>query len=221
MSPRRSHSHPRQGRRCARIAPLLALAFLSATFVEAIHARPHRAEVSAFSGYRLGGDFRDRGTGDTLGLDGGTPYGLVIDIPYRTDSQIELLWSHAHQGLGRATALPSDPFVDLNVDYIHVGGLYLPRGEPFRPFVTASVGVTHMDPLTPGYESATRVSFGLGAGLKWWLTRHLGLRLEARGFMTLLDSGGAIFCGPNGCIARISGTGLGQLETTAGLVVAF
>ncbi len=199
----------------------LLIALICGALAGAAHARGNRAEVSAFSGYRLGGDFKDRVSGETLGLDGAAAYGVAVDIPYESDTQIELLWSHARQGLGRAAALPAKPFLDLNVDYLHLGGLYLMAGDRLRPFVTGSLGVTYMDPQSPGLDAATRFSLALGGGVKWWLTRHLGLRLEGRGFITLLNSGGAIFCGGNGCIARISGTGLGQLEATAGLIFAF
>lgn len=212
---------PHDRRRCNRMMALLLLAALVVVPAGQVHARDGRTEVSVFSGYRLGGDFKDRVNRRTLGLDSAAAYGVAIDIPYEADTQFELLWSHARQGLGRAAALRTKPFVDLDVDYVHIGGVYLPRGRRLRPFVTASLGITHMNPVTRGYGAATRLSFGLGAGVKWWMTRHLGLRLEGRGFMTLLDSGGAIFCGNNGCIASISGTGLGQLEATAGLIFAF
>lgn len=204
-----------------RIAAALLLAMIPALSARAARPAFEHTQITPFAGYRLGGDFKDGLSRRTLGLDSAAAYGVVVDIPYRADAQLELLWSHARQGLGRAAVVRTRPFVDLNVDYVHIGGLYLPRRGRLRPFVTASLGVTYMDPVASGYEPATRFSLAVGAGVKWWWTRHLGLRLEGRGFMTLLDSGGAIFCGGNGCIARIGGTGLGQLEGTAGLIFAF
>ena len=46
---------------------------------------------------------------------------------------------------------------------------------------------------SPGTDD-TRFSFSLGAGLKVPVTPRFGIRLEARGFLTLVDSDSAMFC---------------------------
>jgi len=68
-------------------------------------------------------------------------------------------------------------------------------------------------------------SFSLGLGLQIRPTDRLGIRLEARGYGTLLDSNSDLFCafGPsnNVCAIRIDGTIMWQVEALAGIVFRF
>lgn len=51
---------------------------------------------------------------------------------------------------------------------------------------------------------------------------HLGLRLEARGFFTVLESDGAAFCEPGGeCLVHAKGSDISQADVRAGLVLRF
>lgn len=178
-------------------------------------------EVTVFSGYRLGGHLKDDASGETLKLGEAGSYGVIVDVPYNADGQLEVLWSHSGETLKPQALFAGAPRLAVDVDYFHVGGIHTLEGDRVKPFVVGTLGVTRMDPHRSGLDAATEFSLGLGGGAKWRLTRHLGLRFEARGYMTLLDSNGALFCGGNGCIARISGSGFGQFELSAGVFVAF
>ena len=65
-----------------------------------------------------------------------------------------------------------------------------------------------------------RFSVGLGAGGKFFATRHLGLRLEARGYMTIIDLGGRAVCS-GGCVFVFNANPVFQADFTAGVIVAF
>jgi len=86
--------HRRRRFAARRTVSALLIALFCGALAGAAHARGNRAEVSAFSCYRLGGDFKDRVSGETLGLDGAAAYGVAVNIPYESGTQIELLWSH-------------------------------------------------------------------------------------------------------------------------------
>ncbi len=82
-----------------------------------------------------------------------------------------------------------------------------------------------MEVSNDGFDSDSFFSFALGLGWQLRPTERLGLRLEARGFATLLNSDTDPFCrtGPDIhlCAVRVDGTVLWQLETFAGLVFRF
>jgi hypothetical protein len=63
-------------------------------------------------------------------------------------------------------------------------------------------------------------TIGLAAGAKFFATRHVGLRLDARGYLTIVGIGGAIRCG-GGCVAVFKINPAFQADFTAGLIIAF
>jgi hypothetical protein len=178
-------------------------------------------EFGAFSSYRFSGHLSDDTTGDTLKFGTAAGYGAVVDIPYNADGQLEFIWSHSREPLGPKSFFVGAPRFDVDVDYFHIGGIHNLSGGRVRPFVAGGFGVTRLDPQQSGLSAATEFSVGLGGGAKVWLTRHLGLRLEGRGYINLTDTHGSLFCGNNGCVARINGSGFGQFELTAGVFAAF
>jgi hypothetical protein len=62
---------------------------------------------------------------------------------------------------------------------------------------------------------------GVGTGLKAYITRNLGVRLDARGYMTIVDLSSAGVCGGYGCAIRFSANPAFQADLTAGLLFAF
>ena len=178
-------------------------------------------ELGAFAGYRFSGHLRDDATDETLKLETSGSYGAVLDVPYDANGQIEVMWSHSRQALGPETLFAGAPHFDVDVDYFHIGGIHNLDGGRIKPFVAGGFGITRLVPKQSGLSTATEFSLGLGGGAKLWLTRHLGLRFEGRGFLSLTDTSGNLFCGNNGCVARISGSGFGQFELSAGVFAAF
>lgn len=178
-------------------------------------------ELAGLYGYRLGGHLKDESTSDTLKLGEAGDYGVIFDMPYDAQGQLELIWSHSGEALRPDTLFAGAPRFDVDVDYYQIGGVHNLEGGRVRPFVAGSLGVTRLVPKQSGLDAATEFSMGLGGGARIWLTRHLGLRMEGRGYLTLTDANGAVFCGNNGCLARISGSGFGQFEFSAGVFAAF
>jgi opacity protein-like surface antigen len=203
----------------------LITALAAGVMAYACAAQPARAqdtyELTLLSSYRLGGHLTDDINDQPLKFDEHRGYGVAIDVPYDATGQLELAWSHSHQSLNPDGVFSGPPLFHVDVDYIHVGGVYVMENKWVNPFVLATIGVTRMDPNQNGLNAATNFSMALGGGAKWWLTRHLGLRVEGRGYLTLLDTSGALFCGKNGCVARISGSGFTQFEVSAGVFAAY
>jgi hypothetical protein len=79
-----------------------------------------------------------------------------------------------------------------------------------------------MDPSLNGLTSETRFSMNFGVGYMIPIGKHLGIRFEARGYGTLLNNDGGIFCNSNkGCVISSSGQALFQCEGLIGLSARF
>jgi hypothetical protein len=73
----------------------------------------------------------------------------------------------------------------------------------------------------PGFDSLTRFSVGLGGGVRFFPTKHLGLYLACRGLFTALEGTWAYRSESGDATLRIDSDGFWQIEFQAGLVLAF
>jgi hypothetical protein len=133
--------------------------------------------------------------------------------------KIEGVFSREQANLRVRTGLLDPPAqVRVEVDQILVGGIQELRDGRVRPFLAGLLGLTRY--AVPG-DTEVRFSVGLGAGGKFLVTRNIGLRLDARGYMTIVSLGGAGVCGGYGCAVAFSVSPAFQGDFTAGLIVAF
>jgi len=187
--------------------------------------RPQLFEVAAFGGVALGGNFRlEGGNGVTAdeseGLADRATFAAAFDLQADVGSQYELFYSREASDLGGNSAFPR---TDLTVEYLHVGGRVLLDDQPgIEPYVVGGVGATRFSPGEQG-SSDTRFSASLGLGLRWPVSRRFSMRLEGRGFVTLMDSNTAIFCqsDQSGLLCRIHGHGQTFVQGQLLAAVAF
>jgi len=199
-------------------------AFLAAGLAMGVSGLANSAdwELTPFAAYRFGGSFDEVDSDRSLDLDEGGGFGLILDKTLDHQHQVEVMFSRQKsafqlQDLGLT---PASLDASLDVYYLQVGGTYLFDGSRFRPFISAGAGLTHFDPADEQLSRETRFSGSLGAGVKLHLSERVGLRLEGRGYLTLFDSSGSIFCS-GGCVVSLSGDGLTQFEVIAGITAAF
>ncbi len=182
-------------------------------------------ELTPFAGFATGGEFEDTTSSASLDLDDSSSFGLILDIRESANTQWEILYS-LQPTEADTTGLPigGAPF-DIDVHYFQGGGTYLFDGNNARPFLAATIGAAHFEPGLNGVDSETFFSFSIGTGLHIRPNDRLGIRLEARGYGTLLDSESDLFCrsDPAGliCAVRVEGTVLWQFQATAGFVFRF
>jgi opacity protein-like surface antigen len=179
-----------------------------------------RFEISPFYGYRFGGAVQNPLTGRTYEFRDSEAYGLFLDMAPRPNWPVkfELLWSRQDssvnlQGLGGLGR------VNLTIDEIQIGGSLERGGRHLREYVSLLAGATYYS--TDGYGSDTRFSFGLGGGVKYFITRNLALRADLRGFCTIVDSGGALISSGGGTSVAFYGTAMWQGQATVGVTLAF
>jgi hypothetical protein len=87
-----------------------------------------------------------------------------------------------------------------------------------RPYVMLSVGATHISGASS--SSFTRFSFGAGAGVKFFVGRHFGFRMQGEWLPIFVDPYGTVICG-TGCVVHVGGTVSSQGEVTVGPLFRF
>ena len=211
------------GSRGVRWAMLICAALLCTVAQADPPSAPLTFSVSPFVGYRLGGTFTLAGTDTHIDVNSHAAYALALDLS--TDgraSQYELFYSRQATSLGAQSPVPAN----IVVEYLHIGGttdLGDSSSPRLRPYLVGSLGVTRFDPSLGDHK--TDFSASLGVGVRSEITRHLDVRLEARGFATVLSSSSAVFCRSDetGGLCQIQGRGSTflQADILAGVSYSF
>lgn len=180
-------------------------------------------QIAIHGGYRAGGSLEDEVTGEDRDLDEGSSLALALELRYRPgdDRYYQLWYSRQESDVDDGTTVQ-----DVDVEYLHLGGT-VPFGDLGRaqPILAAGVGATRFSASGPSARDLTRFSGSLGLGLAMPVGEHAAFRLEARGYLTVMDSDSSIFCraddGSAFCRIRASGSTLFQAEALAGFAVRF
>ena len=184
-------------------------------------------EITPFGALTAGGEFRDSDSSADADLDEGASFGLILDIRKDANRQWEILYSRQSTTADTQGVASGDVSIDLDIHYLQAGGTVQFDGEQVRPYLAATIGAAYFDGRTPGYDDDTFFSFSIGPGLQIWPDKRFGLRLEARAYGTLLNSGSSVFCisnpggGTAGCAINVSGDVLWQFQGMAGFVFRF
>jgi opacity protein-like surface antigen len=185
-------------------------------------------EVAGFGALAVGGRFRladpsaSTGTGSSVSLADHGAFALAVDLRADEGSWYELFYSREATDLRGNAGVPP---TGVTVEYLHLGGTLLLDDEPqIKPYLVGGLGIARFTPGEAG-NTDTRFSASLGLGLRWPVTKHFSVRLEGRGFVTLVNPDAAVFCrsDQNGLLCRIRGSGQTfiQGEFLAGAAWAF
>jgi len=182
-------------------------------------ARAQSWEVSLLGGYTPSAGL-DRAAPELSALDvgGGFTFGAQAGYAFSPRWTVEALYTQQDSGLVADSETGRAELFSFDVRTLH-GGAVLHFGGAearLRPFVTLGVGATF---LSGGdLPSETRLSFGVGGGLKYFWRESFGVRAQARYRPTLLgDEDAGDFCDPFGfCQDRLD-----QFELTGGVVFRF
>jgi hypothetical protein len=179
-----------------------------------------RVEVTAFGGYRFGGEFYEIASGRPVDADGAASFGVVLNIPFTLDTQIEALITHqqARFTLPAADGVTGTRF-RVTVDHYQVGGLTELGTGRARSFLTGLLGLTRFE---SSGDRELRFSGSLGGGVKLFPKPRVGVRLEGRIFATVVDADAdALVCGTGICLGSIDTWIVWQAEFVTGVVVRF
>ena len=158
----------------------------------------------------------------------GLTYGLGLGYLPTERSEIEFMWTYNKAdttGQPRSGAASTKLFT-LDSNKYFANFLYHFSGPEtkLRPFFLAGLGASNLSPAVAGVHSTTRFAFAVGAGAKYNLTPHVGLRFQGRYSPTYLTTTNAGFwCDPiwGGCWVVGHSHFLNAIDGTAGLVFRF
>ena len=148
-------------------------------------------------GYRLSGDF-DARSSDTFDpnlnvkVDESVTYGVTLDIPLSANWQFEILANRQRElfSVDRGLLSTDEQAGRRRPDGATTAGFLLQWGSgQVRRSSSPRRGSTHIEPKFNELDSDTRFSASLGGGVKVFFSQNIGMRFEARGFWTDLDTG--------------------------------
>lgn len=202
--------------------PIAALA-CAAVAAAAVPAAAQSA-ITLYGGLRGGSGLQQSQPPNAdIGMSSGFAGSVGIEWPAHAARPLQLLLStqRTKLDLGGSGTPGSPNEMSLQVSYLQLGGLNFFEGRVGAgPYVAGGLGATFLSPKLPGTSSVVRPSLNVGIGYQWPLGPTLSLRTELRGYVTLINSSGAIFCS-GGCVVQIRGDAMTQAEGMVGLSFGF
>ena len=177
-----------------------------------------KVQIAALAGWGFGGSVTNLETGLERSFDAAPVYGGTLGIKVGEGWFAEGYFSRQKSKLGGGGVTPD---FDVALERYLVGIQQETGTNPrVRWFGTFWLGATRFVP-GGGLDSATKFTGGLGLGVKTYFSDNIGLRLEARGFYTVVKGEGGLLCVNGSCLFAFSGSGLWQGDVGGGLIIAF
>jgi hypothetical protein len=187
-----------------------------------------QSAVTLYGAYRDGGSFVDDTSNQTLRLHGSGAWAISYDKGLDRSRQLQFYVSY------QSTGLRPDPLAVVNppsgttpaplsvkVIYFHLGGTNFFDGPIGRgAYVVGGLGATLFQPGSSGTSDVVRPSLNVGIGYQAVLGESIALRVETRGYVTLVNSSGGLFCS-GGCLVKIKADAVTQGEVQLGLSYRF
>jgi hypothetical protein len=209
------------------LVPLLITVLTSSlTAQQTPEPKPLRFDFTPFVGYRTSMTFpiepHVSGTYPRLVLDANPSYGVSFGVRLQEDGLVEVRWARQDSFIHSEEITPQVARQRVILDQFHgdFSREYLIEdwGPWAKPFVMLSVGGTHVSSTVN--SSFTRFSFGIGGGLRFYASRHLGFKIQAEWVPLLVDPQVAFVCG-GGCVVHVGSTLASQGEVLVGPLIRF
>jgi outer membrane protein W len=176
-------------------------------------------EVSGLGGFTSGAAIDRRAPElDELDVRGGFTWGAQVARFFTPNWGAEALWTEQSSALVVGTASGNATLFALTAQQLHGNVVYRfgAADARWQPFAFAGLGMTFFD--ADDVPGETKLSLGIGGGVKYFFSNALGVRVHGRYKPTMLnDESSEDFCDPFGfCQGTLS-----QFELMAGGVVRF
>jgi hypothetical protein len=178
----------------------------------------NKIEITGYAGYQFGLSTLNF-VGGSVSLADNMNYGGTIGIRVKPQQIIEFTVNRWDTEL-RFSGVGVPDNVSTAVTNFYLGGYQeVPQGN-VRPFFGFGLGATWYSPQAT-FGDDWRFSVMLGGGVKIWLgeAQKVGIRLGGNLLMTFLSSSWGGYCGTGGCGLGLFGTGVADLNFTAGLTL--
>jgi len=169
-------------------------------------------EVAPFLGFQYGGSLATP-SGRNAAIDVGLQYGATLDVAIAPSWSVELLFAR------QESELASAPRLGVAVERYMAGAREEKEVGRARFLGVALLGLTRLVPHGLGADE--RFTLALGLGLRWPLTKHLGVRADTRGYYAIVSSAGGTACVNGACLLVFGSSGVWQGDLTAALAWTF
>lgn len=192
-------------------------------------------EVTPFGGFETSGSFPivptqsldpTLPTIDRLRVNSSASFGTFVDYSLSENLQAEFMWNRNNTSFSEHdfdTNTYSKAF-NSDIDQYQFGLLYMLRNNEhkLRPFIAGGIGFTHESNEGADNPNRTLLSFGLGGGVKYTVTRHIGLRGDIRWLPTRANSTPGLTCDFFGnCFQVNQPNYLERVNFTGGVIFRF
>ena len=189
-------------------------------------SKPLRFDFTPFIGYRTSVSFpiepHVAGTNPRVVVDASPSYGASFGFRLQEDGLVEVRWARQDSNVHS-----EDVSVPVQRQRVILDQFHGDFSSEFvvdewrswaRPFALLSVGATHISGGTA--SNFTRFSFGIGGGVRFYPSRHIGFKIQAEWLPVLVSPQVAFVCG-GGCIVRVGGSLGSQGEVLVGPILRF
>jgi hypothetical protein len=128
-------------------------------------------------------------------------YGLIIGIPIDYGVKIELSYTHSESvaswntGFGYNTEFPPLDY-RVNMNFFQIGAIKdMEIDNDFYGFGGLTLGAGYYNTTQNSIADLWRFVFGLQAGLKYFFSDAVGLRLQGRMLFPIYGGGAGMYCG--------------------------
>ncbi|MHB8676953.1 MAG: outer membrane beta-barrel protein [Candidatus Acidiferrales bacterium] len=211
---------------------MMVLVFILSCGAPAALAQSHNIEITPFGGGKFGGKIGiNAGTVDNLLIKSSVDYGVTFDYGFWDTFQAEFTWERQPTALS-AHDVSTQPATitrlsNINLDTYQFGILYDFRDTEakVRPFFGAGVGFTHFGQASVNGQEilpfGNKLAYNVGGGVKYYFSRYVGLRFDARWLRTRTTPGQGQVCGFQGCFIVPITNHANQFPLNLGLIFRF
>jgi len=180
-------------------------------------------EITPTIGYRFGGTVNSEP--GQFSANDNLAWGATVGYRVKPDGLVELVYSRQPTTI-RFNPDTSATFTvgDAAIEFLQLGGALEFGHDPnTKPYFALTLGGTHYSPQNPDLAGEWVFSWGAALGLKTYLSQHIGLRAQARLWMSTLSSDTQFWCTlPGGCVIHASnGVFFTQGELSGGVMFVF
>lgn len=190
----------------------------------------HNFEIGGYVGGQINGGV-DLSTTlfHRIEVQNGTNYGITAGYLLGEFGEAEFQWNHNNAD---TTAQPIGGGTSVTVFNLtqnqYMGNFLLhakDRESKVRPFLLVGLGATSLSTDRSGVQGSTRFTFAIGAGAKYNMGNHFGLRGQFRyapTYLTTTNNGG-YWCDPvwGGCWVTGNSHYLNEFDITGGVTLRF
>jgi len=205
---------------------IVAILFLSSV---ALSASAQRFEVGVNVGGQINGGVNlSTSLFHRIDVANGVNYGVTLGYLLGEHSEVEFQWN---RNKADTRAQPIGGFQSVKLFSLsqnqYLGNFlfhFTDKEAKLRPFVLFGLGANSLDPDTSGVSGATRFVFAVGAGAKYNVSQHFGLRAQFKYSPTYItSSNGGYWCDPiwGGCWVVGNNHYLNEFDMTGGFTFRF